>query len=287
MPTRPKRERKVPSRYGFDAAEEAEIEADAEAVRVKADVEAVRVKAEEEEEKPTKRRAVCVKTEAEAKPPKRQARGVKREPTPDSPASAAPAATSEVAAVAARPKIKMPDPHKQITATRAKSEYKVTEQDLAVLECRRAKNPHYRTGPEMRIYKEIDVYNVAIEKYGSEEGLLHALEKSRERGAKARATHQANLARAQAAEEEERRLQEERRQYLRQRCARSERAAADVAVHCSVRNALCHESASRTVCTALLSCLVFPMQADRYGPAPVCLQPPCVSGIHHGGPGAG
>ncbi len=49
------------------------------------------------------------------------------------------------------------DDTKYVCATRAKSQYGLTERDLDALECRYVPNPHYRSAAPMRLYKVDDV----------------------------------------------------------------------------------------------------------------------------------
>ena len=45
----------------------------------------------------------------------------------------------------------------RMTVTRAKTEYKLNEEDLKDLDCKEARNPHYRSMPPMRLYKVSDI----------------------------------------------------------------------------------------------------------------------------------
>ena len=45
------------------------------------------------------------------------------------------------------------DEFKLITKTRCKTEYKLKDEDLELFEVYETKNPHYRSGPTMKLYK--------------------------------------------------------------------------------------------------------------------------------------
>lgn len=53
---------------------------------------------------------------------------------------------------------------KRMTVTRAKTEYKLNEEDLKDLDCKEARNPHYRSMPPMRLYKVIDIETISKKK---------------------------------------------------------------------------------------------------------------------------
>ena len=53
----------------------------------------------------------------------------------------------------------------RMTATRAKSEYLLTENDLAQLGYEEARNPHYRNAAPMRLYDVDDLVEATLEKY--------------------------------------------------------------------------------------------------------------------------
>lgn len=82
-----------------------------------------------------------------------------------------------------------------MTATRAKSEYMLSEKDLDKLACTHKKNPHYRSGPPMRLYRLTDLLDAVDEKFGSEKNIALEREKREQRTAKAQATRQLNIAR--------------------------------------------------------------------------------------------
>lgn len=82
---------------------------------------------------------------------------------------------------------------KRITASTAKSEYMLSEKELEALGCELRVNPHYRSGPPMRLYKLIDVLDASDKKYGSLLNKKLAKEKRGARTAKAQATKQSNL----------------------------------------------------------------------------------------------
>lgn len=54
-----------------------------------------------------------------------------------------------------------------ITATRAKKEYVLTESDLDKLPCTLANNPHYKCAAPMRLYKLVDIMDLANAKHAS------------------------------------------------------------------------------------------------------------------------
>lgn len=53
---------------------------------------------------------------------------------------------------------------KRMTVTRAKTEYKLNEDDLKDLDCKEARNPHYRSMPPMRLYKVSDIERISKKK---------------------------------------------------------------------------------------------------------------------------
>ena len=53
---------------------------------------------------------------------------------------------------------------KRMTVTRAKTEYKLNEDDLKDLDCKEARNPHYRSMPPMRLYKVSDIEMISKKK---------------------------------------------------------------------------------------------------------------------------
>jgi hypothetical protein len=59
------------------------------------------------------------------------------------------------------------DKMRKITASTAKSVHRLSEKDLEKLNCDYVDNPHYRSGPSMRLYRLIDVEKAVKEKYGS------------------------------------------------------------------------------------------------------------------------
>lgn len=181
MSTRPKRVRKAPERYGVIALPDE-------------DEEEVQIKVEEVEVVVPKRRAKRVKKEE----PEYNSHGLEPYPAIHAPVAAPVLVASPAHEIyAPSPAFsgdlpEEPGPRKKITVTRVKAEYKLTEEDLYGLECTRSENPHGPRFAEMRLYKERDVYHVAIAKFGSPEGLMEAREKSKQRGDKAKATRMAN-----------------------------------------------------------------------------------------------
>ena len=75
--------------------------------------------------------------------------------------------------------------NKKIAATTAKKDYMLSEKDLGKLTCETMKNPHYRSGPLMRLYKWIDVIEASVKKHGD---IRAAREKREARTAKTQAT---------------------------------------------------------------------------------------------------
>lgn len=85
------------------------------------------------------------------------------------------------------PPPKQPGPRKKVTLTKVKADFKLNDDDLRSLSYESQPNPHGNFA-DMRLYKAIDCWNVAMLKYGSPEGLQAAISKSRQRGSKAKAT---------------------------------------------------------------------------------------------------
>lgn len=109
-------------------------------------------------------------------------------------AKAPPSAPASPAAVAraSQPHIPVPDEYVRITLGTAKSTYKLTDRDLAGVDCQLKTNPHHRKFAPMRLYSALECYNLAMKKFGGAAGLLEALEKSRARGEKMKATRAEN-----------------------------------------------------------------------------------------------
>ncbi len=80
------------------------------------------------------------------------------------------------------------DPNARITATRAKTEFRLTENDLLSLNETLVRNPHYRSAAPMRLYLLSDVVAASHEKHGGPEGLVAAREKAQASTAKRRHT---------------------------------------------------------------------------------------------------
>lgn len=57
----------------------------------------------------------------------------------------------------------------RITVTHAKSAYKLNEEDLKGLDCLYVRNPHYRSGPQMRLYRVCDLIEVSNRKREKEQ----------------------------------------------------------------------------------------------------------------------
>ncbi|KAJ3373000.1 hypothetical protein HDU91_001433, partial [Kappamyces sp. JEL0680] len=70
--------------------------------------------------------------------------------------------------------------YQKITATRAKSEFKLTERDLEDIPCVHVQNPYYRSSAPMRLYRLIEVKAAAQAKHGGEQGLEEKKRKSAE-----------------------------------------------------------------------------------------------------------
>ena len=64
-----------------------------------------------------------------------------------------------------------------ICSTRAKQEWRLTENDLYGLDCKRVRNPHYRSADPMRLFKLSDVVAESCAKHGGPEGLMAYEEK--------------------------------------------------------------------------------------------------------------
>jgi hypothetical protein len=79
-----------------------------------------------------------------------------------------------------------------ITATDAKKTYCVTEDDLDAVSYEARANPHYRSGPMMRLYRVRDVVVAAYEKHGGAAGLA-AAQTHREARVQARASAKARV----------------------------------------------------------------------------------------------
>lgn len=69
----------------------------------------------------------------------------------------------------------------RITATTARSEYKLTDTDLDGLRCEHRRNPHYKSAAPMRLYAIRDVVQLAYQKHGGASGLDAAKAKDLER----------------------------------------------------------------------------------------------------------
>ncbi len=82
----------------------------------------------------------------------------------------------------------------RITATDAKRTYCLTEEDLEGLVYEPRRNPHYRSGPPMRLYEVREVVVAAYEKHGGQAGLAAVQAASRDR-------REARVARQEAREE--------------------------------------------------------------------------------------
>lgn len=62
-----------------------------------------------------------------------------------------------------------PDRYRYITKTRARSEYRIKESDLARLRCHEVGNPHYKKSAPMQLYLQQQVQNLARVKYGHDQ----------------------------------------------------------------------------------------------------------------------
>ncbi len=71
----------------------------------------------------------------------------------------------------------------RITASRAKGEYGLTDDDLDALGCECVRNPHYRSAPPMRLYDLADVESAAEAKRAARPALLAAAAAAREQEA--------------------------------------------------------------------------------------------------------
>ena len=54
---------------------------------------------------------------------------------------------------------------KYTTYTNAKSKYLLSDKDLKLLECKLCTNPHYRSGPPMRLYKVVELERLQFKKF--------------------------------------------------------------------------------------------------------------------------
>ena len=192
MSSRPKRDRKVPERYGFNSnADQDESES-----------EDILVKQEDTQQKV-------------AAPKPRGKRVKKEEPEYNSVGVEIKAEVSipVESRAASGPLPKRPNSGSTITLTTAKTEYKLTDSELAQLDCDVRRNPHDPRFAPMRLYNHLEVYELAIQKFGSPEGLLEAREKSKQRGDKMKAARQANAHLKQEAESRQRDVAQLLRQY--------------------------------------------------------------------------
>lgn len=108
------------------------------------------------------------------------------------------------------------DEDDRITATDAKTTYCLTEGDLDGVLYEPCRNPHYRSGPPMRLYNVRDVVVAAYERHGGKAGLAAAQAAARAR----RGAREARRAAERAAHEAQRAA--ERWAYVAQREARCE-----------------------------------------------------------------
>jgi hypothetical protein len=76
----------------------------------------------------------------------------------------------------------------KITASTCRSDYALTDGDLAELYVEHARNPHYRSAAPMRLYRRADVQWLCLMKYGSQQGLAEKLAKNASAASKRRAT---------------------------------------------------------------------------------------------------